>query len=317
MNVLDISIEGLWLAWLAFKRGKRRSAAIVEFSYSLEENLSVLQEELKNGSYRHGGYQRFIVQDAKRREIFVAAVRDRVAHRLLYDYLVPIFDPFFIADAWSCRKGKGLLGAIRRAQELARKFPRAYVWRMDIKKFFDSVRHDILLDLFRVDGVDAAVFELCKKVIESYEVAPKIGLPIGNLTSQIFANIYLDVFDQQAIRLAGLRGYVRYGDDAIFFVPSRAKAERAREQMSRLATERLGLTINPKHDIVVPARAGIKFLGVWLYPGGRRLVKRARQRIKRRLSFSNAASYSGLVRGHDSEKASTRFPWLLLEKNVV
>jgi RNA-directed DNA polymerase len=111
---IDLSIKNIWKSWFAFRKGKRAGLEMHDFQYHLEENLYELFQNLNNGRYRHGGYRKFIVCDNKRREISVASVRDRVVHRLIYDHLEKIYDKTFIYDAWSCRKGKGLLGAIGR-----------------------------------------------------------------------------------------------------------------------------------------------------------------------------------------------------------
>ncbi len=133
-------------------------------------NLSSLHADIANGRYRHGGYRSFIVSDNKKREISVASVRDRVVHRLLYEYLVPIYDQTFIFDVWSYRKEKGLLGAIERTEHFFSRYPRSFVWRADVRKFFDNVDHRILLGLLRkkVWKIDQNFF-LChsERVLES------------------------------------------------------------------------------------------------------------------------------------------------------
>ncbi|MCC7197405.1 reverse transcriptase [Candidatus Peregrinibacteria bacterium] len=123
---IDLSLENIWRSWFEFKKGKRFTFELHTFQYYLEKNLYKLFLDLNNGCYRHGSYKKFIVCDNKRREISVASVRDRVVHRLMYDYLEKIYDKTFIYDAWSCRKEKGLLGAIERTQEFLkplRKYP--------------------------------------------------------------------------------------------------------------------------------------------------------------------------------------------------
>jgi retron-type reverse transcriptase len=117
---IDLSLKNIWKCWFAFRAGKRATLEMHDFQYHLEKNLYKLFLDLNNGRYRHGGYKKFIVCDNKRREISVASVRDRVVHRLIYDYLEKIYDKTFIYDAWSCRKEKGLLGAIERTQEFLR-----------------------------------------------------------------------------------------------------------------------------------------------------------------------------------------------------
>ena len=146
---IDVSVPDLWYAWRRFRKGKRRSAELEDFTYHLEQHLFRLAEDLDTGSYRHGGYRIFYVTDNKKRRIAVASIRDRIVHRLLYEYLVPVYDPTFISDVWSCRKGKGLLGAIERTQQLLHRHPQSIVWRADVVKFFDNVDRDVLLVCFK------------------------------------------------------------------------------------------------------------------------------------------------------------------------
>jgi RNA-directed DNA polymerase len=140
---INYGLKNIWKSWFNFKKGKHMTAELHAFQFYLEKNLFELQRDLGNGGYRHGTYRKFVVCDNKRREISVAGIRDRVVHRLIYDFLVPLYDKTFVFDAWSCRVGKGLLGAIERAQEFLRKSPHAYVWRADIKKFFESFKKQI------------------------------------------------------------------------------------------------------------------------------------------------------------------------------
>ena len=145
---IDLSLSNIWQAWWLFKQGKKNSPDLNRFDYDLEQNLYQLWLDLDQGKYKHGAYRRFWVTDTKRRQIAVAPIRDRVIHRLLYEYLVPIYDPTFIFDAWSCRKNKGVTGAVGRAQRLLSRHSYAWVWRADIVKFFDSVNQQLLLKFF-------------------------------------------------------------------------------------------------------------------------------------------------------------------------
>jgi retron-type reverse transcriptase len=149
---IDLSLENIWRSWFTFRKGKNFTAELHTFQYHLEKNLYDLFCELNSGQYRHGGYRTFVVCDNKRREISVSTIRDRVVHRIIYDYLNEIYDKTFIYDAWSCRVGKGLLGAIQRIQIFLQKYPNSYIWKADVKKFFDSVDHEALLNIlsFRI-----------------------------------------------------------------------------------------------------------------------------------------------------------------------
>ena len=187
---IDLGLGSVWRAWFDFRKGKRMSEEMHEFQYHLEAHLVQLHEDLNNGSYKHGPYRSFTVCDNKRREISVSSVRDRVVHRLLYDYLIPIWDKTFVYDAWSCRKGKGLLAAIERTQDFLKSYPNAYVGRADVKKFFDNVDQRVLFELLKRRVKDRKTLLLIREVLKSYQ-SPRagVGMPIGNLTSQIFSNI--------------------------------------------------------------------------------------------------------------------------------
>lgn len=121
-DCIDLSLKNIWKTWFVFKKGKNWSAELHNFKFHLEQNLFELFRDLNNGTYRHGGYRKFVVCDNKRREISVASVRDRFVHRLIYDFLVKIYDRTFIYDAWSCRQGKGLLGVIERTQKFMERY---------------------------------------------------------------------------------------------------------------------------------------------------------------------------------------------------
>jgi len=147
---IDYSLPALWHCWQQFVRGKKRSAELDYFQFHLEKNLKTLEHELKNQTYKHGAYRSFTVNDTKRRDIAVAGIKDRFVHRLLYAYLVKIYDKIFIYDVWSCRKGKGLLAAIERAQEFLAGNHNGFFWRGDIRKFFDSVDHQTLVNILSI-----------------------------------------------------------------------------------------------------------------------------------------------------------------------
>ena len=174
---IDISLGNIWRSWFRFRKGKRATAEMHDFQYRLEKNLFALYGDLNDGNYRHGGYKKFVVCDNKRREISVAAVRDRVVHRLVYDYLNMIYNKTFIYDAWSCRIGKGLLGTIERAQEFLRKYPCAFIWKGDIRKFFDSVDQNTLLEILALRIKDTKTYILLKEIVDSFypDVMDKAG----------------------------------------------------------------------------------------------------------------------------------------------
>jgi hypothetical protein len=165
---IDTSLANIWKSWYNFRKGKRNSIAILEFEWQLEAELLSLHSDLNNGAYGHGSYSHFIVNEHKRRDIAVASVRDRVVHRLIYDYLVTVCDSRFDYDVWSCRLGKGNSAALERTGTLLRKYAEGYIWRGDVQKFFDHIDQDVLQELlFRYDLGEKALWVL-DKIITSY-----------------------------------------------------------------------------------------------------------------------------------------------------
>lgn len=175
-ELIDLSLKNIWQSWFSFRKGKRATEELHEFQFYLEKNLFDLCCDLENGAYCHGGYRKFTVCDNKKREISCAGIRDRIVHRMIYDYLIPFFDKTFIYDAWSCRKGKGLLGAIERTQEFLKKNPRSYVWRADIRKFFESVNQGILIKLIRRRVFDPRAIKLIREIVTSYPTMQRESL---------------------------------------------------------------------------------------------------------------------------------------------
>lgn len=326
---IDISLANVWRSWYRFRGGKRHTLELEHFLYYLERNLKQLWQELDSSTYRHGPYEKFIVTDTKRREISVALIRDRIVHRLLYDYLYLVYDTTFIYDAWSCRKDKGLLGAIERTEKFLRAYPHSFIWRADITKFFDSVDRSVLKRTMERKIKDPIAQKLLYEIIDSYPDPasykksalphPK-GIPIGNLTSQIFANIYLNELDRFVKHDLKPLGYTRYGDDFILIGSSQSELEASRNKVNDFLKVNLRLDINPKNDIMVKAKNGIHFLGVDIFPYGRRLRSRNVKQAMNNLTASNLSSYYGLVYKHQKLKVRKSYSWKILhmlEQNFI
>ena len=309
---MDVGLKNIWNAWFAFRRGKKPTPEMEQFSYYLEENLSLLQRELQDGTYHHRGYHTFTVMDNKRRVISVANIRDRVVHRLLYGYLIFIYNDGFYYDVWSCRPHKGLIGAIERVQKFVRESPRVFVWRTDITKFFNNVNRATLVNILKRKISDPKALWLLQEIIDNFDRGSK-GIPIGNLTSQIFANIYLNELDRFVVHTLKPKHYLRYGDDFLVFHANKDVLKSFREKIIAHLKDELDLVINPKHDIIVQAKEGLYFLGVEIYPSGRRLCKRNWLRVKNRLNLRNVGSYSGLVLRHENEKKIKEFHWRVIK----
>jgi len=267
-------------------------------------NLLRLCHDLSTDNYRHAAYDHKIVNEKKRRDIYVASVRDRVVHRLLYDYLVEIMDKRLDYDVWSCREGKGLHGALQRTQTLLQKHPSAWIWRADIKKFFDSVPHAQMLEVVAKHVNDERAKKLLDTVIRSYNYL--IGLPIGNLTSQILANMYLNEFDQYVRQQLKPLAYVRYGDDFILFYARQCDIKSARHAAIQRLTQ-LGLTINPAQDYAMRAWQGLHFLGHTITASDLKVSRKVDKMIIRKVNLQNVSSYSSL---NLSDTTRSMLPWL-------
>lgn len=307
---IDFSISRIWQSWQAFIIGKRSSPDIISYKHQLSHNLIELSTELQQGKYKHSSYQKFTLFDPKRREIVVATVKDRIVHRLIYDYIVPIWDKSFCFDAWSCRKGKGLLGAIERSGKNFKKYKDGWLWRSDIYKFFDNVEHSILRDLIQKKIQGSKIMKLLDDVIDSYHYKSadqNRGIAIGNLTSQIFANIYLNELDQFVLHAIKPFGYVRYGDDFVLWCKDELSAHEAQIVVTQFLTDHLLLKINPLHNHIQPVNNKLAFLGVEIWPNGRRLSPRIIRRIDERIDMSNATSYYSLVKYHQPTRYQKRF----------
>ena len=291
---------------MSFRKGKKWSRELHAFQYHLESHLFQLFIDLNRGKYHHGPYRQFNVSDNKRRVISVSSVRDRVLHRLVYDYLDLLFDHRFIFDAWSCRKGKGLSKAIGRAQYFLRS-SNTSVWRGDIQKFFDHVDHGILLDFLERVVKDTKALHLLKIIISSFEVFPNKGIPIGNLTSQIFSNIYLHELDRYVKHILKVKAYLRYGDDFLVLHSDMEKLKNIRSQIQSFLKHTLNLSLHPRNNLILSSQEGIRFLGVVLYLKGRRLTKRNRKRIFKKLNLPNVSSYYGLIAQHEPRKLKEFF----------
>ena len=223
--------------------------------------------------------------------------------------------------AWRYRANKQLPEAIfRRTPPLTLKNgygkPFIGIWKCDVKKFFDSVDHETLLKILLLRIKDSITFKLLKEVIGSYTTIPdrKVGMPIGNLTSQIFANIYLNELDRFVQHQLKPKAYLRYGDDFILIGTEAGKLKFFRLQTIDFLNNELKLQVNPKSDKIIKTRQGLKLLGIKFWPSGRTLTKRNLSRTKEKLAAKNVSSYSGLIKKHGNKKQIKHFNWLVYEK---
>jgi len=321
MNFEDIiSIENLFQAWSEFRKGKRKREDVQIFERNLEDNLFDLHSLLSKKLYRHGQYQAFYVQDPKVRHIHKASVQDRIVHHLLYKYLYEIFDKRFIYDSYSCRLEKGTHKAVKRLVNFTRIVSKNYTrdcWalKLDIKKFFASVDHKILIKILREKIKDQDILWLLKEVINSF---PQ-GIPLGNLTSQVFANIYMNELDQFVKYNLTVKYYIRYADDFIFILNCKRQLENYVPQIARFLSENLKLELHPKKMIFRRLDWGVDFLGYIVLPHyilprtktKRRMFKKLNQKIGKANFNQSLQSYLGFLSHANSFKVASEL------KNMV
>ncbi len=293
-----VSFENLWAAYLAARRGKRRRPAVAAYELDAETRLLRLQERLEAGDWQPGSYRTFVIREWKRRVISAAPFEDRIVHHTLCRVIEPIWERRFIHDSYACRMGKGTLAALNRAQHFAR--GHRYVLQVDIREFFPSIDHTILLQIVGRHVADERVLNLCAAILhggrdilaESYTpvlfpgddllaLARPRGLPIGNLTSQFLANVYLHPLDLSIKHDLRCRAYLRYCDDLLLFAGDKVTLHgwlgAVRDRLAALR-----LTLHEHRAQIVPVTARFPFLGWTIAPEQRRLRRRNVIRFRRR-----------------------------------
>jgi len=303
-----ISLENLLAAWREFKRGKGSKPDVQEFELNLETNLFKLHDELKAGRWQPSPYFPFYVHDPKLRHIHKASVPDRVVHQALFRVLYPIFDKGFIFDSYSCRLGKGTHRAVKRLDTFLRQVSRnytlpAFALKCDIKKFFEAVDHGVLIKLLSRIIKDSMVLWLCQQVVKSFAVQPGKGLPLGNVTSQLFANIYLNKLDQFVKRHLKARYYLRYCDDFIIVHPNDNYLKELISKISSFLKRDLRLSLHGQKVIIRKYGQGVDFLGYVILPHYRVLRTKTKKRMFRKIKNKDCEVSMGLINQSSFEQS--------------
>lgn len=281
----------------------------------LTDNINELHQKLLNKKFEHGQYHAFRLNDPKPRLIHKASVCDRLVHHAVYRKLAPGFDRFFIHDSYACRKGKGVHKALERFARFGNKVSRnhtrtTWVLQCDIRKFFDSIDHQVLLAVLRQYITDEATIQLLEVIIGSFSIQStlKTGLPLGNLTSQLLVNVYMNVFDQFVKRKLKMEYYIRYADDFVFLHHNRDYLEMLLPQVEQFLFDTLNLTLHPNKIHMKTLYSGIDFLGWVHFPTHRVLRTSTKRRMMRRLHHNpnedSLQSYMGLLSHGDTYKLS-------------
>jgi RNA-directed DNA polymerase len=335
-----ISLDNLLSAWQEFLRGKRNRKDVQEFSANLMDNIFLLHHDLAYHVYEHGGYEAFKINDPKPRDIHKASVRDRLLHHAVYRILYQFFAKTFIADSYSCQIGKGTHRALDRFRLFAYQASKnntqtCWVLKGDIRKFFASIDQNILLKILNEYVPDKNIIWLLGRIISSFSSRAKgVGLPLGNLTSQLFVNIYMNKFDQfvkhKLIKeincslchpreggdpenylsgknwipaFAGMtRGgvkYIRYADDFVIFSENKRWLENLIPAIAKFLREELKLELHPDKVFIKTIASGVDFLGMVNFSDHRILRTKTKRRMLKRVSAKHEQLKSGLI---DEEK---------------
>ena len=315
-----ISIENLLLAWQEFLRSKRNKKDVQYFQLHLMDNILSLHNDLKNNVYLHGGYYAFKISDPKPRNIHKASVRDRLLHRAIYRVLYPYFNTKFIADSYSCRLQKGTHKAMNRFRNFFRKVSKnntktCWVLKCDIKKFFANIDHNILKKILSKTVFDTDVLWLLSQVIDSFKIQNHIyamadickrGLPLGNLTSQLLVNVFMNEFDQFMKRKLKVKYYIRYADDFVVLNESKNYLENLIPKISDFLDEKLKLKLHPGKVFIKTIASGIDFLG-WVHFPRHRVLRTSTKRrmfknLENNLKSETVQSYLGMLKHGNTNK---------------
>ena len=301
------SIDNLFYAWKKFKKGKSRKKDVIEFEYNLEDNIFSLHTDIISGRYQHGEYSYFRVFDSKKRDIHKACVRDRVIHQIIYQYLSTLYESVFIKDSYSSRIGKGNLKAVATFKYFLKlcepkHSSTCFVLKCDIKKYFEHIDHQALINTLSDKIVCLKTLVIIKDIINSFSVYTqnKKGIPLGNITSQIFANIYLhrlDIFIKHTLKC---RYYIRYNDDFVIVSQNQVKLFQIRDKIIKYVKEELYLEIPHNKTTITKSTWGIDFLGYVILLNGILLRNKTKHKIFQNINQKNTQSYLGLLKWCDS-----------------
>ena len=343
------SFEGLYRAYLEARRGKRQRNEVLEFTTSLEENIIQLQNELLWKEYKVSPYRQFYVHEPKKRLIMALPFRDRVVQWSIYRILNPYFDRRFIKDSYACRVGYGSHKSIKRLQywlrQMDRQNKRIYVLKLDIAKYFYRVDHDILMGILKRQIKDKDLLWLLETIIRcehtnfglnlenkgfTGRMIKHVGMPIGNLTSQMFANLYLNELDQFVKHELRARHYLRYMDDSMIVHHDKSFLWHAKSEIERFLDENLNLELNGKTTIRT-ANQGVEWVGYRVWPTHIKIRKSTARRMKARLKQlkklwktgkvtfeevdASVQSYMGLLKHCNSYRLRKAvFDWFVLRR---
>ena len=291
------SKENIALAFKKAQKRKSRKPYVIEFKNNLNENLEALRLELLSNIYKPRPLKTFIIRDPKTRKIKKSYFKDRIVHHAICNILEPIFEKRFIYDSFANRKGKGNLNAVKRFDKFKLKVSKnntrnCHVFKADIKHYFDTVNHNILINILRKKVNDEKLISLISKVLKNN--SDTVGMPLGNMTSQFFANVYLNELDQFIKHKLKVKYYIRYVDDFVILHNNKDILESYKGRINVFLKEKLQLEIHPNKSKILFLRKGISFLGFRNFPYHRLLRKANILNMKRKIAEITQKNYDSL-----------------------
>ena len=286
-----VSLENLYEAFFRAARGRSAKKSSVDYRNNLDANLREMRDKLLDGTFRFGQYHFFTIYDPKKRTICAASFPERVAFHAMMRICHPVFEAFQTDDSFASRKGRGQYAALERAQSLSRRF--RWFAKLDICKYFDSISHILMLSQLSRLFKDRQLLIYFRDLIDSYGKTAGRGLPIGNLTSQYFANHYLAVADHYAKEQLRVPGMVRYMDDILLFDNDKSKLLQHVRELDDFLRERLLLSTHI--PVINNVSMGIPFLGYIVRPNGLRLNSRSKLRFRNKIGLLCMDLYNGLI----------------------
>jgi retron-type reverse transcriptase len=304
MNPIVPYFEKLLIAWNKFSKGKKNRSDVEQIDFEIETILYSIATDIIQNTYQHGEYTKFIVCDPKERIIHKATVRDRIMHQYVALELFEATEKIFIHDSYSCRTGKGVHAGVGRLRHFVQSVTDndnriAYYLKCDIRKFFDRIDHAVLLKYLEKMS-DPVIFNIIKNVIASFHTEIGKGLPLGNVTSQLFANVYMNTFDHFLKHDKRIKYYIRYADDFIILHHDKLFLENVLLEMKDFLMRELYLEIHPNKVILGKVSQGIDFLGYVVFPKYTKIRPKTERRILKHMKIKGKKetleSYKGFIK---------------------
>ena len=293
IELTEIAAYGnLVTAAVTAAQAKHTRPDVRDFFSKFDKSIDDIRKQLVQYKAPYGIYKRFTIHDPKKRIIHAACFEDRVIHHAIMHYMEPVIDRELLPTVFACRKGKGTLQAVQWVQQCIRRYP--WYVKIDIRKYFDSIDHNILISLLKRKLKGRDFIDLLTAIIDSYHVTPGKGIPIGALTSQYFANYYLKVLDRFLFDTLHVSAHARYMDDIIWWCPDRLSARTALKAVIDFLQAQCLLTVKDNRQINRSSR-GISFCGFRILSGMLKLSRRRKKRYSTRKKFWEKAYSTGLI----------------------